>query len=564
MSRKSGLVVLLLAVAGLIVLPATGRSAPGPAHPLPARPVNVLPGTVATDVRVKLRRDGGLSVTERITVPDGPPVHRAIPLRQRTGGGADRVFALTGVRVDGGEIEIGPDAARLTLLPGEVTFDYTVRGAVAEAGDLQEIRWQLSGGWDLPVDRVSASLLAPQVPQDITCLAGPVGGHERCDRFEIGRTRQVQVLQFGLAAGERMDLSMRVPAGAVPSNAVTERRFDPAYALSLTPATGAGLAGVALLLTGAFGVLWRFRGRDHRASAAAAGPVELLLTAADGSTAFASPDGVLPGQLGTVADERVDLVDVAATIVDLAVRNYLGIEELDGDWRIVRRNDPDPGLREYERAVHELLVGDREQVLISELAGRNLAPVREALYAEVVANGWFTRRPDAERNRFWWGGAGLAAAGALLTVLLALTGPFGLLGVAVVLGGVALTFAARFMPARTVRGSVLVGQIHGLREHLRDVPVAEIPDADRETVFSRSLPYALALGEAERWLTKFAPLDPDGTPGPHWYAERGGPSDLARFREAFPAFVTALCAALGTRRCSSASPEPMTDAVASR
>ncbi|MGW0893692.1 DUF2207 family protein [Saccharopolyspora sp. NPDC002578] len=564
MLRKSGLAVLLLVVAALIGLPATGRSVPEPMRPPPAQPVNVLPGTLATDVRVKLQRNGELTVAERITVPDGPPVHRTIPLRQRTGGGIDRVFALSDVRVDGGRIEIGPDAARLTLPPGEVAFDYTVRGTVAGTGELQEIRWQLSGGWDLPVDRVSASLLVPQVPQDISCLAGPVGGHERCDGFEIDRARQVRVLQFGLAAGERMDLSLRVPAGAVPSNAMTERRFDPAYAFSLTPAVGTGLVGAALLLIGAFGVLRRLRVRDRRMSAAASGPVEVLMTTADGTTAFASPDGVLPGQLGTVADERVDLVDVAATVVDLAVRNYLGIEELDGDWRIARRNATDSGLREHERAVHDLLVGDREQVLVSELAGRNLAPVRDALYADVVADDWFTRRPDAERNLLWWGGVGIAAAGALLTALLALTGPFGLLGAAVVVVGGVLTAAARLVPARTARGSVLAGQIHGLREHLRTASAADVPAVDRETVFSRALPYALVLGESERWLAKFAPPDPGGAPGPHWYAERGAPSDLARFREAFPAFAAALCAALGTRRRSPGSPEPVTDDVASR
>ncbi|WP_243789802.1 DUF2207 domain-containing protein [Saccharopolyspora gloriosae] len=560
MFRKPGPVVLLVAAAALLGLPATAPAAPEQA---PAPPVNVLPGTIATDVQAKLQRDGTLTVTERITVPDGPPVHRTIPLRQRTGEGADRVFTLTDARVDGGEIAVGPDAARLTVLPGEATFDYTVHGAVAEAGDLQEIRWQLSGGWDLPVDRVSASLLAPQVPQDITCLAGPVGGQERCGRFEIGRTRQVHVLEFGLAAGERLDLSMRVPAGAVPSNAMTERRFDPAYAFSLTPAIGVGLAGMGLLLIGGFGVLWHFRGRDVRASSAPPGPVEVLMVSADGTTVFASPDGVLPGQIGTVADERVDLVDVAATVVDLAVRNYLWIEELAGDWRIVRRNDPDSALREYERAVHDVLVGDRRQVLLSELAGRDLAPVREALYAEVVANGWFGRRPDAERNLFWWGGAGLAAAGVLLTALLALTGPLGLIGVAVALGGVALSFAARLMPARTARGSVLVGQIQGLRNHLRKVSVDAIPVADRETAFSRSLPYALVLGEAGPWLEKFAALDPeaDGAPGLYWY---GATSDLERFRETFPAFAARLCAALGARRGSSGSPEPVTNSVAPR
>jgi len=47
--------------------------------------------------------------------------------------------------------------------------------------------------------------------------------------------------------------------------------------------------------------------------------------------------------VGTVIDEHVDVVDVTATVIDLAVRNYLWIDEVAAgegvvDWRIVRRN----------------------------------------------------------------------------------------------------------------------------------------------------------------------------------------------------------------------------------
>ena len=58
---------------------------------------------------------------------------------------------------------------------------------------------------------------------------------------------------------------------------------------------------------------------------------------------FAPPEDLRPGQMGTLLDERANVLDVTATIVDLAVRGYLLIQEIpkEGwfgkpDWRLIR------------------------------------------------------------------------------------------------------------------------------------------------------------------------------------------------------------------------------------
>ena len=43
---------------------------------------------------------------------------------------------------------------------------------------------------------------------------------------------------------------------------------------------------------------------------------------------FVPPDRLRPGQLGTLVDFKANPLDVTATIVDLAVRDYLVIEEI--------------------------------------------------------------------------------------------------------------------------------------------------------------------------------------------------------------------------------------------
>ena len=43
---------------------------------------------------------------------------------------------------------------------------------------------------------------------------------------------------------------------------------------------------------------------------------------------FVPPDGIRPGQVGTLIDEQANPLDVTATIIDLAVRGYLKITEI--------------------------------------------------------------------------------------------------------------------------------------------------------------------------------------------------------------------------------------------
>ena len=58
---------------------------------------------------------------------------------------------------------------------------------------------------------------------------------------------------------------------------------------------------------------------------------------------FQPPRDLRPGQVGLLLDERADTLDVSSTVLDLAVRGYLRIEEqprahwfASRDWRLLR------------------------------------------------------------------------------------------------------------------------------------------------------------------------------------------------------------------------------------
>jgi hypothetical protein len=513
-------------------VPPRPSGGPGVLHPTtPATPPStpraepLLPQSV--NVALKVQRDGSLTVAESVFVQARSSMTRRVPLRIDAGDGRDRVFSVRDIRVDGnGSTELTGNEFVMRLGEGATTVTYTVDGTVIDLGDRQEARWQVASGWDVQIRFLRASFIAPDPPDAVTCLAGALGSTSPCDSAVTDHGEVLRVVQQNLKPGNRIDLSVGLPARTVPANARFDAVATTLGAFALTPLSGAGLGALILLVLGGFVLLRLARARDAKALATDVGPVDVLVRDGD-RVSFASPDGVLPGQIGTVVDERVDPVDVAATVVDLAVRNYLSISEVSGeDWLLVRRNAPDDALTAYERAVLDALVPAQ----LSQLSTVDTTAIEAELYADVVARKWFSHRPDRDRSRWTMIGAGMAVLGVAATVVLALTAGHALLGVSLVIAGGALAAGARWIPARTGRGRLLVQQVRGLLGYLRTAEPGSIPDADRELVLSRSLPYAVVLGDTEYWLARF------GAAGLYWYD--GNPANL-------PAFLAALTAKIG-------------------
>jgi hypothetical protein len=259
-------------------------------------------------------------------------------------------------------------------------------------------------------------------------------------------------------------------------------------------------------------------------------------------------DGIRPGEVGTLADERVDPVDVTATLLDLAVRGHLRITELPKasphaptDWTFARLQSSDP-LLAYEHTLLDAVApvqGDPVQV--SNLAGSVgavIGTVQSELYDEVVSRGWFAGRPDATRNRWarlGWIGLALAV---LVTVALAAFTSFGLTGLALIALMLGVVLVAQEMPARTAKGTGVLRGLDVLRGSLLTQPVDTLPTGQGYVQLSSLLPYAIVLGGKDRWLQAVADSDDDDTPDStdlSWYHGPDGwrladlPASLANF-----------------------------------
>jgi hypothetical protein len=289
------------------------------------------------------------------------------------------------------------------------------------------------------------------------------------------------------------------------------------------------------------------RGRDRRYAGQTPGlappsggvdePVPLV-GAGPVAVQFQPPEGLRPGQLGTLLDERANVVDVTATIVDLAVRGHLRIVELERahwfssrDWRLEKLAGGTGELLPFERELYSGLFLSGDEVLLSSLKktfAARMAKVQTALYVDVTRAGWFRGRPDKVRGV--WQGAGfvLALAGGWLTWLLSRHLHWAPVGVAVTLVGVALFALGRRMPARTAAGTAVLAQARGFREYIRTAEAEQLRFEEGQDIFSRYLPYAVVFGETDRWVRVFGSLAAASSSAARRAGTRGRPGGTCR------------------------------------
>lgn len=244
-------------------------------------------------------------------------------------------------------------------------------------------------------------------------------------------------------------------------------------------------------------------------------------------------------------DEVANPLDVTATIVDLAVRKYLVIEEIpkEGwfgkpDWKLTRLKAADDGLLPYERRLLNGLFEGGDEVLLSELKTtfvQRLRKVQDALYDDAVRRGWFLGRPDKVRQRWIGVGVGLLAVGGVLEFAAVRWTTVGLLPIPVIVFGLLVTLAAHRMPRRTPRGTGLVRRVQGFRTVIATAETHMARWAEQENVFTRYLPYAIVFGLTDKWAKAFAGLatQSDTT----WYISTR-PFVYADFGQAMSGFST--------------------------
>ena len=268
-------------------------------------------------------------------------------------------------------------------------------------------------------------------------------------------------------------------------------------------------------------ILWWYKGRDPDPGRSVAPMYE-------------PPPGISPAEAGALIDDSIHPRDITSTIVDLAVRGYVKIEETvdtnllifhskDYVFHLVKPQTEWQGLVPHERVMMENIFAGGQQTTLSSLKNRfytAIPVIKEDIKSALRNKGMYLLDPDSANA--YSVGAGI------LIVLAFLAAPF--LGYQAMFNSIVLLFVcgaislviwwlfARQMSAKTVNGGRTRIAVLGFQEFMNRVDADRLKRMPPDT-FEKYLPYAMALGVEHHWAQAFAGIIQNP---PTWYVSPNG------------------------------------------
>ena len=516
------------------------------------------------DVEVRVLPSGALSITETIRVRfEGAynGIFRLIPIEVRVPGGLNHSIFLDVQSVtDGGGNALEYKSSReghfrklKIWVPGAenavrtVVIEYRVRNALLFEDEYDELYWNATGDeWPVPIESASARVWLPEGVSGVRAQAftGGYGSREQAadvvidDRMVSVRAHRELSFREGLTVDVAWD----------PGVVDRPTMLDKAGFLIRSNLVLLFPVGIFILMFN----IWRRRGRDPELGSI--------------SPQYEPPQGLTPAELGTLIDGSADMRDVTATIVDLAVRGFLTIEETEEKqlfglfsekefrFGLLRDWHSEDSLKPHERRLLDALFegGSRQSVGLSDLENefyRDLPEIKDRVFGHLMKRHYYRQRPDKVKQA--WIGGGIAFSIAAFIGLGVLSAAFGLSFSALVIAGlltlgIVIVFG-NLMPARTATGTRALEHALGFEEFLGRVE----EDRFKRMItgpeqFERLLPFAMALGVEKKWAAAFADIYREP---PQWY--HGG--DMTGFH---PGLFVAELNDMSTRSAAAMSSSP--------
>jgi hypothetical protein len=501
-----------------------------------------------TDLQVM--PDASLLVEEHIEIRFLEPRHgfyRTIPVRYTDPSGYAYAldFRLLSVRDQNGrdhetrltnkgryiELRMG-DPDRTVV--GQVVYHlrYRIQGALGHFPEYDELYWNAIGHeFEARIDEASATVRLPaSFETDALRVGAYLGAFGSKDQDVQVTFPEPGVIGFAaqraLEPREGLSVAVGWPKGAVeaPGPLAKSLRFLGANWVLLLP----------LLLLAWLWRRYRQRGRDP------VGKESIVVR-------YEPPPGASAAEVGTVVDERVDLRDITATLVDLAVRGYLEISTESREAFFGLLGSEETVFERLERGTDELLPHEREvldgifssgpRVELSDLKEKfykRIPAIRDALQQRMVEQGWFTAEPSKVRQRYYLAGPFFGALVFLLGLAWAKhwggAMPHALLVPMVAGIATAVLFISfgRAMPQRTRKGVDLKAWALGFQEFVDRVESENLEAARQRDVFEALLPYAMSLGVAAAWARRFEGIYEQQAPS--WFVGQHGAMRLSTSR----------------------------------
>jgi uncharacterized membrane protein len=397
-----------------------------------------------------------------------------------------------------------------------VEIDYDLRNAVRYFADHDEFYWNVTGNdWPVPIDHATADVQLPAAAAGslrAQAFTGAYGSSEHEVTAEVNGSNVHFETTNPLPMRGGLTIDIYAPKGFIKEPSSLTRFL---WFLGGNPIVFLPFVTFAVMLG-----MWNYKGRDPDPGLSVAPMYE-------------PPAGMTPAEAGTILDDSIHPRDITSTLIDLAVRGYLKIEETvdttlvvfhhkDYVFRLVKPRDQWTGLAPHEQVMMANVFVAGDETRLSALKNRfytALPAIRQDIKSALKKKGVYLLDPDSA-NLYSVLGAAIAAAPFLIAQFTGhnVFNSVLLLIVCGILSAIVWWLFAREMSAKTVQGGRMRISVLGFQEFMNRVDADRLKRMPPDT-FEKYLPYAMALGVEHQWAQAFAGIVQNP---PTWYASPGG------------------------------------------
>jgi len=480
------------------------------------------------NVDISLAQDSNFLVTEEIVYNFGNEQHhgiyRDIPYSYKRSGSKYNVrlkvlavvneegkaWSYTVSKIGGKmKVKIGdPDVYVTGIKIYRITYE--VKRAINYFDDHDELYWNVTGDeWLVSIESATVSINLPKAVEkddiQLACYTGSFGSTEQaCSGRIVSDTEIFFTTDDELFTSEGLTIVIGLPKGILVKPGAWQQ-------VQWFLADNWSIAIPILVLFFMF-YLWYTRGRDPRVRSTIIPYYE-------------PPDKMPVGELGTIIDEKADLKDISATIIQLAIKGYLKIKEIEKkklfgkgrDYELIKLKEADKHLQEYEKKIFKGVFNAGQTRTVSSMKNKfyvHLKKIKKALYELVVLDGYFSTNPEKVRQKYLVLSIIVIPIGVIILIVLGNV----VAGISTALAGVIAIVFSRYMPRKTKKGAEVHKQILGFKWFLSVTETERLKfhnaPAKSPKEFEEFLPYAMVLGVEKEWADQFK--DMYVTP-PEWY-----------------------------------------------
>lgn len=427
------------------------------------------------------------------------------------------------------------------------TVKYTIHGGLRFFNDYDELYWNaIFEDREVNVKNAKITVHLPQETENISTwlYLGKQGSKQTNNNQKIIDNKTVEFWGNDINPREFLTVSVSFPKGIIEKPFLYRNQI-----IALTTLLIALCIPIIVFIR-AFKI-WSKKGKDAKINKTIIAQYE-------------PPENLSPAIVGLLIKQNIEIKEILATVVNLAVRGYLIIKEEEKGFSIFKSKEYTfeklkdyNDLKPFEKKTLNDLFEKGNTVSTSDLRNkfyRKIEDIKKEIHKEIETTDLFKENIQKTRKRYSLKYLVMlaiviaSAVGSAILINVLGTPPIFITSI-IILGigfGVSIIIGLLFsyyMPVLTEKGADLKWKALGFKEYLHTAERFRIEAETLET-FSLFLPYAMIFGVEKQWAKRFADFEYKKQgwyyPAAIYSGPGGTPASFSEFSSGFSSFASAV------------------------